>query len=183
MQATFNIKVEVVRPNHETTKLVGWNYSKGEWQSTLVPPKHDSDFDFSGEFVQEFPAAPAGPDTCWYVGSAYSPAVKVTNVPGLFWTVLLGNVYGNDGVGYGPNEVLFYLLNSPPYTRLKKVGSCGTQVGQQMGIHAPPDPPKTYTTYGDTNTGNVNALGASMTETTVTSIRSGISSPPHKWPK
>jgi hypothetical protein len=170
-----------VRPDHETTKFKRWTADAfGYWKQKLVPPSDDGSFDFSEEHVQEFAAAPAGPDTCWLMGSPYDPFVKVTNPPGVFWTVgtlipaekTAGqNVWGYDSVAYGSGATAWYRLNRSP--TFKSTGSCGTTFGQVMGIHAPSDQKKAYTTYGDTNTGNVNTLGASMTATTITSIRSG----------
>ncbi|MGH6839368.1 MAG: hypothetical protein ACREDT_11330 [Methylocella sp.] len=181
---TFNINVPVVRPDHEETAFMGWfDPSSGAgpigiWKQTLVgPPDTDPDFDFSGEIVQEFPAAPAGPDTCWDPKSRFDPLVAVTNQPdkpNQFATVESGNTYP-DIVGYSPMQVSCYRQHS---NFLKIFKNCGTNFGQLMGIHAPSDgppfnPPKTWTYYGKKNTGNVNALGASMTQETVTSIRAG----------
>ncbi|MGH9830426.1 MAG: hypothetical protein ACREDR_45040 [Blastocatellia bacterium] len=169
-QLTFDINVPVVRPDRETTAFGSWYYTRGLWQQTLVPPDTDSKFDFSGEQVREFAAAPAGPDTCWFVGSG-SPLVSVTNDQTVFWTVESGNVYGPDKVGYYPRVVFLYREHSPTF---KRNGFCGTMFGQQMKIHAPSDPPDIYTEYGGRNTGNVNLLGASMRGNTVTSTRAGM---------
>ncbi|MGH6848621.1 MAG: hypothetical protein ACREC0_14670 [Methylocella sp.] len=181
----FVIYVPVVRPDHETTAFQSWFdpiYGVGPigiWKQTLVgPPDTDPNFDFSGEIVQEFPAPPAGPDTCWFPKSGFKPLVAVTNQPdkpNQFATVESpGNTYP-DIVGYSPMQVSCYRKNS---TFLKIFKHCGTNFGQLMGIHAPSDgppfnPPTTWTYYGKKNTGNVNLLGASMTQETVTSIRAG----------
>jgi hypothetical protein len=171
-QFTFNISVPVVRPDHETTDFGSWYYTQGLWQQTLVPPSSDPTFDFSGEQVQEFAAAPAGPDTCWYPKSGGMPLESVTTEPGVFRTVESGNIYGPDKVGYFPRVVFLYRKHSPTFIR---DGFCRTRFGQQMKIHAPSDPPDTYTAYGSTNTGNVNLLGTSMRGDTVTSTRAGMS--------
>lgn len=170
-QDTFDINVPVVRPDHETTDFGSWYYTQGLWQQTLVPPSSDPTFDFSGEQVQEFAAAPAGPDTCWYPKSGGMPLESVTTEPGVFRTVESGNIYGPDKVGYFPRVVFLYRKHSPTFIR---DGFCRTRFGQQMKIHAP-SAPDTYTAYGSTNTGNVNLLGASMRGDTVTSTRAGMS--------
>ncbi|MGH6837923.1 MAG: hypothetical protein ACREDT_03825 [Methylocella sp.] len=185
-QFTFDINVPVVRPDHETTAFQSWFDPSsgagpiGQWKQTLFgPPKTDKDFDFSGEIVQEFAAGQAGPDMCWYLDSGFKPLVAVTNQPdkpNQFATVESpGNTYP-DTVGYSPMQVSCYRKNSPTF---KRFHTCGTRFGQLMGIHAPSDgppfnPPTTWAHYGSTNTGDLNALGASMTQETVTSIRAGM---------
>jgi hypothetical protein len=183
---TFNIAVPVVRPDHETTAFDSWNGPHGLWKQTLVPPSSDPTFDFSKEIVQEFAAGPAGPDM-WFDKSGRDPFIHVTNDPNdpeSPWHVEPGNTYSFDGVGYGSRAVCRYRNGSPT---LKQFGICGTRFGQEMKIHAPSDPgptnpPTTWTPYGNTNTGNVNLLGASMTKplvpfapAPVTSIRAGMS--------
>jgi hypothetical protein len=186
---SFQITVPVVRPDHETTEFVAWdtaNPTVGEWKQKLHPPSDDPSFDFSGELVQEFAAAPVGPDTCWFVGSMYPKFEKITGgtwsvgqlVTELATTQPGKKVWGADFVGRGFPRVAYYRLNSPTF---KIAGSCGTQLGQTMKINAPSDPAGSYTAYGSANTGNVNVLGASLTATTVTSIRSG-SSMTETWP-
>ncbi|MGH6813263.1 MAG: hypothetical protein ACREDM_13325 [Methylocella sp.] len=183
-QDTFDINVPVVRPDHETTAFQSWFNPttglgpQGEWEQTLVAPSSDKDFDFSGEIVQEFAAGQAGPDRCWYLKSPAPPFVTVTNKPEVFWTVkkVPANTYGPDSVGYHPEAVPCYRKNSPTF---KQFHTCGTRIGQLMGIHAPSDgppfnPPTTYAHYGSTNTGDLNALGASVTEVQVTSTRAGM---------
>jgi hypothetical protein len=172
----------VVRPDHETTAFIGWsriNPTWGKWQQTLVPPGSDPTFDFSGEHVNEFAAGQAGPDMCYFSGSQTVPFDKIQNKPLDFWVVQSGNIYKPDDVGYGFIFVNYYREFSPT---LKEFGSCGTRFGQEMEINAPSDPPNTYTPYGSTNTGDVNALGASMKKAEsifapapVTSIRAGMS--------
>lgn len=184
---TFNINVPVVRPDHETTAFKSWFDPAsgagpiGHWKQTLVGPDTDQKFDFSGEIAQEFAAGQAGPDMCWYLDSGFVPLVAVTNQPdkpNQFATVSPGNTYP-DIVGYSPMQVSCYRQKSP---FLKKFKTCGTRFGQLMGIHAPSDgppfnPPTTWAHYGSTNTGDLNALGASVTEAQVTSTRAGMTMP------
>jgi len=191
---TFNINVPVVRPDHETTAFASWPPAvapRGTWTQTLVPPSSDPTFDFSGECVQEFnPGGPTictlratCPDKCWFPATTHPAFLKISGgtwAVGNFdnYTCVFDNtksagtnIWGYDYVGRAGGNVTYYRAQSPT---LKNTGSCGTTFGQRMEIHAPSDPAGSFTPYGNTNTGNINTLGASETLTTVTSIRAGV---------
>jgi hypothetical protein len=150
--------VPFVRPASETTAFAGWDGAgAGQWRQTLHPPASDSGFNFGGETVREAAAAPAGPDTCWFAGSAFLPFTAIT---GGTWSVNGSNVWGFDHVGWFNPAIAYY--------RAQGRAPCGTRFGQQMTIRSPAD--SAFVNYGP-----VNILGGRIGTTTVTSTRAGHS--------
>lgn len=177
-QYTFNITVPVVRPDHEHTVFLDrWpdNPTVGEWQQTLVPPKSDPTFDFSGETVQE-EVGGAGRDSCWSTDSHFDPVLTITRGSPGGWPVKPGNVWGPDQVGWLPDAVTYYRNPTPPPDPPPPSPvPCGFTIQQQMTIKAPSDG-TTYNKYGA-----VNALSGKITKKAVTSERAGKKEM-EKWP-
>jgi hypothetical protein len=176
-QYTFNINVPVVRPDHETTVFERWAPdvpTAGEWKQTLVPPRSDPTFDFSGETVGETNGGGAT-DTCYFSGSIIH---QTTGVTGGTARVLSGNVWEPDLVGWPPEAVTYYRNPTPPPPPDPPFPSpvpCGFTLQQQTTIKAPSD-----TSFN--NYGKVNALGGNITKTEVTSERAGKRQR-EKWPQ
>ncbi|MGH9831066.1 MAG: hypothetical protein ACREDR_48295, partial [Blastocatellia bacterium] len=162
---TFNIKVPVVRPDHEKTAFASWypgKPTKAQWQVTLIPPADDLKFDFSGELLKEADAPGTHSDTCWFNESIFPAFTEVAGELDDGVPVEAGNHFV-DVVGWGYTEVAYYRL---PQEGIPARAPCGAQFPQQMKIKAPPD-----TDYN--NYGVINLLGAKIGTTTVTSIRAG----------
>lgn len=140
-------------PDGETTASDGW--------STLDPTLHNfkqtltpAGTSFVGRTVTEQDPGNGGPDTCYWTNSAWDPFDKVD---GSTWTVTSGNQYKPDQVGYFPGVVAYYRNNGR--------APCGTKFKQRMVIDCTTGP-ITFIT---------NDLEASITATTVTSKRAGVS--------
>jgi hypothetical protein len=125
--------------------------------------------------VKEADPGGGGPDTCWSQTGADSHFPPFTSITGGTWTLMSGNVWAFDNVGWSPLAVTYYRNPTPPPTPPPPSPvPCGTTIPQQMTIKATSD--ATYNNYGA-----VNVLGASMTQTEVTSQRAG-SSETETWP-
>jgi hypothetical protein len=148
MSFVFNIVVPVVRPKDETSSFQGWvaGDSRGNWMQTLTPPDDDKGFDFSGEMVQEVFQSNTSSCNGRGLGSLGSTPPLVPAQPR---TVMDGNMWGPDQVGFGPCAVEYY--------RCVKATPCGYTLHQQMRIKSPAD--NGYTDY-TTNTLSANIEGS-----------------------
>jgi hypothetical protein len=162
----FEIIVPIVRPASEQTSFSGWDTDGlGQWTQTLYPPHDDPNFKFAGEFVQEYAADPAGPDTCWFPGSATKPNpfkkyISISGGPVGGWEVKKGNIWGFDHVGWYRDPIKYY--------RAQGRAPCGTEFGQQMKIKSEAD-------TGFRKYEAVNILGGKILRHSVVSIRDGQS--------
>ena len=145
-------------PTDETTEFQGWDSPDalptiGMWEQTITDTSGDN---FSGYTVQEQDAG-GGVDTCWWPGSQYLPttALPTPNTP---WTVNANNTWGADYVGRGPAKVAYY--------RAQGRAPCGFTAHQQMTMYCSDDSWHNY--------GSVNTLEGSLTNSTVSSVRAGV---------
>lgn len=138
-------------PDGEVTSSGGWAVDTlHRWNQTLTPFGGP----YAGRSVTERNPGGGGPDTCYFPGSRFLPAVSIT---GGTWPVDSNNGWGADYVGWTYAAVLYY--------REQGRAPCETTFGQDMEIDVPGgNPPAKYTT-------NVLAMG--MTNTTVWSQRAG----------
>jgi probable HAF family extracellular repeat protein len=165
-------------PRKETTSFDSWGdgewVTAGLWNATLLPNSGNYD----GLRVQETNGNPggggSGMDTCWWPASMVD---KFDQISGGQWTVSQGNPtvcnrtadpvgdneYGQDCVGWSDGAVDYYRTNHR--------APCGTSFLQVMQFLDPDT--GAWVTYGGTNTGNPNTLGAKIRMSTVSSIRAG----------
>ncbi len=148
--ATFTV-VQCATPSGESTSGVGWDTldpTLHNYEQTLAP----SGTSFVGRTVTEQDPGGGGPDTCHFTDAAWDPYDKVT---GGTWTVITGNKWHNDSVGYHSGAVSYYRNNGR--------APCGTTYQQKMVISCSSGP-ILYVT---------NTLSAEITGTTVSSTRAG----------
>ena len=141
-----------VLPSGETSTSSGWaNGGIHKWTQTLTPGTAN----FQGRKVHE--KGGKGTDTCWFRGSQIG---KFDRITGGAWKVGNGNVWGPDFVGWKAKAVDYY-------RRIKK-NACGTTFPQDMYINCPHPMRAQRYIQG-------NQLGGTITATTVTSTRAGLS--------
>jgi len=152
-------QVQCSKPTAESTAGVDWNHldpTLYDYEQTLSP----ANVNFVGRQVTEQDHTGGGPDGCYFNGSAFDAYDKVT---GGNWTVITGNKWHTDSVGYHSGAVSYY--------RNHGRAPCGTTFQQDMVI--------------DCSSGAIlyktNTLSASITSTTVTSTRDGVSKS-KTWP-
>ncbi len=144
-------------PKAEKTSFKGWatpvsQPTTGQWQQTIPP----ATITYAGVTVQESNPGGGGPDTCWFAGSIYAPFTSIT---GGTWTVMAGNTWGFDYVGWFKAPVRYY--------RKHGRAPCGTTFPQQMQMQFATGDVTFY------NYAGVNTLGGSFDATTVSSTRAG----------
>lgn len=142
----------VVIPTGETTASNGWGAGNAitthRWQMTLTPGTTN----FQGRSVTEQNPGGGGPDTCWFNGSTYASWTAIT---GGTWAVGVGNVWGDDFVGWFSPAVTYY--------RAQGRAPCQTTFPQDMHINGQGSP--RYRT---------NTLSCGFTATNVWSTRDGV---------
>jgi hypothetical protein len=145
------VDVECTKPSSETTSGVGWDNldpTLYKYEQTLSA----SGVSFVGRTVTEQDPGGGGPDTCHFTNSAWDPFDKVN---GSSWTVMSGNKWRYDFVGYHSGAVSYY--------RNQGRAPCGTTFQQRMVIDCSTGPLQYV----------VNTLSAAITSTTVSSTRAG----------
>jgi hypothetical protein len=107
-------------PTGELTYSGGW-YEGGVhlWNQQLT-----GNYSWDGRTVQEQDPGGGGPDTCWFLGSAYQPFTAIT---GGDWPVGSSNTWGGDGVGWFGQTVTYYRNNGR--------APCQTSFPQRMEIN------------------------------------------------
>ena len=146
-------------PDGESTFPIDWDPldpTTYKWEQTLSA----TGVNFVGRTVTEQDPGGGGPDTCHFTNSAFDAYDKIS---GGTWTVITGNKWHYDSVGYHSGAVTYY--------RNQGRAPCSTTFQQSMVI--------------DCSTGPIhyatNTLGAEINDTTVTSKRAG-STAIRTWP-
>lgn len=109
-------------PIDETTSATGWD-TDGYQQYSQTLTKAPGGSSFNGRTVTEQDPGGGGPDTCYWVGSAYLPWTAVT---GNSWSVNASEVWQYDALGWGHTYVTYY--------RAQGRAPCSTQFQQRMVI-------------------------------------------------
>jgi len=154
------VDVQCSVPTGETSGDVGWSDldpTQYKYEQTLTASGNVS---FVGRTVTEQDPGGGGPDNCNQSGDPWDPFDRVT---GGNWTVVTGNKWHFDSVGYKPGAVSYY--------RNQGRAPCGTSFQQRMVISC----------NNSTMEYKTNAISASITATTVSVSRAG-NSHSKTWP-
>jgi len=164
---SFYMSKTVPVPDSETTE------TNPPWASGLTTEAAFSatlnsaaGYGFAGRAVQESTSGTVN-DACWYPGSDVE---QVTGVTGGSWFVQSVNNYGPDYIGLAPGSIGYYQYYRPT---VGLSASCTITVPQRMaiGVKSGGQP----VAYGGSQSGNTNTLQISITSTTVSDSRGGVS--------
>jgi len=147
-------------PTNETTAFQGWDNadtqpSLGLWEQTDTDTNGDS---FSGYQVQET-SPTVGVDTCYFYDPNLPGNAPTTGITGGNWTIGNNNTWGPDKVGWKTAGVAYFRANNRV--------PCHATVYQQMQFYCTAD--NFWHNYGPVNT-----LQITITATTVSSERAGV---------
>jgi hypothetical protein len=153
------MQVQCPKPNSETTVGIGWDTNDPtlyKYEQTLSA----TGVSFVGRTVTEQDPGGGGPDTCHFTNAAWD---AFDHVNGSSWTVISGNKWHYDFVGYHSGTVSYY--------RNQGRAPCGTTFQQRMVINCSSGPIQ----YA------LNTLSADISSTTVSSSRAGTTAV-KTWP-
>jgi hypothetical protein len=141
------------------------------FKGSLANPSHP-EYNWAGDHVKEQSPPNTGSDGCFVAGDPFNPP-KITSVTGGDWWIQPDQHYEQDFIGYGGVRVAWLQTYHPE--RLP----CRTTVQQQMAIfpdNVPANDPSSSQAvpYGSTNSGNVNTLQITVTQTGVSVSRAGV---------